>query len=63
MIPYGYCHCGCGEKTSIPISSHPAKGYVKGVPVRYRPGHHQRPDTPRWTVEDRGYISAATVPA
>lgn len=41
-IPYGYCHCGCGQKTAIPRWDNPRYGYVKGVPKRYRRGHHYR---------------------
>lgn len=38
-IPYGYCHCGCGEKTSIAKRSETARGYVKGQPMRFVCGH------------------------
>lgn len=34
-IPYGYCHCGCGEKTSVAKKSDARHGHVKGEPVRY----------------------------
>lgn len=39
MTPYGYCHCGCGERTSLAKQSDKRVGHVKGKPVRYRPGH------------------------
>lgn len=41
-IPFGYCHCGCGRKTTI--SSHTSNRYgrVKGQPVRYLSGHGKR---------------------
>lgn len=38
-IPYGYCACGCGEKTNIARVTDPKKGWVKGEPLRYRFGH------------------------
>lgn len=42
-IPYGHCHCGCGEETTrIPA------GRNKGIPRRYLPGHHRRPGIHRW---------------
>jgi len=41
-IPYGYCHCGCGQKTWIPTKSQAALGYVKGQPVRFIHGHGRR---------------------
>ena len=39
-IPYGYCHCGCGEKTRISHTTDRAHGYVKGEPRSYVQGHH-----------------------
>lgn len=38
-IPHGFCHCGCGKKTTIPNQNNPSVGYVKGVPMRYLRGH------------------------
>lgn len=38
-VPYGYCHCGCGQKTSIPKWSCKTDGRVKGVPQRFIKGH------------------------
>jgi hypothetical protein len=43
MIPYGYCHCGCGERTNIPNRTNRQIGYVKGVPMRFVRGHNNRP--------------------
>jgi hypothetical protein len=40
MIPHGYCHCGCGEKTNVPTKTRP--GWVRGVPVRFIQGHGSR---------------------
>lgn len=39
-IPYGYCHCGCGEKTALSRSNR--RGYKKDEPVRFRRGHENR---------------------
>lgn len=41
-IPYGYCHCGCGEKTNIIKWSNKPRGDVKGEPRRYINGHGSR---------------------
>lgn len=41
-IPFGYCHCGCGEKTRLATQNHTKFGYLKGLPVRYMFGHGQR---------------------
>lgn len=41
-IPYGYCHCGCGQHTRVPKYSDASHGYVAGKPVDYIRGHFQR---------------------
>lgn len=41
-IADGYCQCGCGMKTSLATQSEPAKGYVKGSPMRFVMGHASR---------------------
>lgn len=42
-IPYGYCHCGCGQKTTLAPQNHTARGWRKGEPVRWIPGHNPTP--------------------
>ncbi len=49
-IPYGYCQCGCGEKTHPSGSSHAPRGYVKGEPRRFLHGHSGR------NVDRRGLL-------
>lgn len=44
-IPYGYCHCGCGRKTSIATQNDTRHGYVKGEPKKFVKSHSIR--TPR----------------
>jgi|ERR1035441_9050 hypothetical protein len=34
-IPFGYCHCGCGEKTKIAPWTDNTKGWIKGQPNRF----------------------------
>jgi hypothetical protein len=41
-IPFGECHCGCGEKTTIAKYHFPHNGYFKGMPARYIKGHQGR---------------------
>lgn len=41
-IPYGYCHCGCGQKTTVSPRTDARLGYIKGEPVPYRLGHCNR---------------------
>lgn len=38
-IPYGYCHCGCGEKTAIAPHTDRWAGHVRGEPYRFLPRH------------------------
>lgn len=45
------CECGCGEPAPIATKNHTRSGYVKGQPLRYIKGHHQKM---------RDYPSAAT---
>lgn len=63
-IPYGYCHCGCGGKTTIAHRDDAWNGRVKGQPMRFILRHHGSVTSkPRrtgvgpddWTVEDRGF--------
>jgi len=39
-IPYGYCHCGCGQKTNIATRTSTKKGWIKGEPLRFIKYHH-----------------------
>lgn len=60
--PYGYCHCGCGEKTQIATMTQKACGWVKGEPKRYVFNHHRRKHVDAyWTVEDQGYATPCWV--
>lgn len=39
-IPYGYCHCGCGQKTKVSPETSTAKGWIKGIPRKYLNYHN-----------------------
>jgi HNH endonuclease len=41
-VPYGFCHCGCGEKTGIAQKNNQRAGHVKGQPYRFILGHQLR---------------------
>lgn len=41
-IPYGYCHCGCGQKTNLAQKTRSKYGWVKGQPVPFLKGHYQK---------------------
>jgi len=69
-IPYGYCHCGCGEKTTIIARSDTLKNRVKGEPNKFIIQHHNRlrglgRDHPAWRggryVNDQGYVMVYAV--
>lgn len=38
-IPYGYCQCGCGEKTIVSDRTKTSEGRIKGQPVKFLRGH------------------------
>ena len=50
-IPYGYCHCGCGQKTKIANRSSTSIGWVKGTPVKTL--LHHRAIQPVIPIEER----------
>jgi len=41
-IPYGYCQCGCGQKTKIAKEDRKRRGWVKGEPIKFIHGHNAR---------------------
>lgn len=45
-IPYGECHCGCGKKTWIPKWNDKGQKRIKGIPLKYAPGHYLRATRP-----------------
>lgn len=67
QVPYGYCHCGCGQKTNICTHTHNKRGSKKGEPSRFLPGHNcifkGGEDHYNWKsgrqADKRGYIEIA----
>jgi 5-methylcytosine-specific restriction endonuclease McrA len=41
-VPYGFCHCGCGEKAPLAVRSRASLGWVEGEPRRFITGHASR---------------------
>jgi hypothetical protein len=41
-ISFGFCHCGCGEKTNIADRTSHKIGWVEGMPTRFVIGHSRR---------------------
>lgn len=62
-IPYGFCHCGCGRKTSIAKANNRRLGQIKGDPKRYARGcNGARKSSPvDWIEVDRGYITSCHI--
>lgn len=56
-IPYGTCHCGCGQRTTVPKWNCKRYARVRGVPLKYVHGHNQRGCTQ--TPEHRANIAKA----
>lgn len=61
VIPYGRCHCGCGEKTSITARNCASRGWVAGEPKKYVAGHHRRRTAHDYEVRDCGFSSPCWV--
>jgi 5-methylcytosine-specific restriction endonuclease McrA len=38
------CQCGCGRQTTIAPQNHAARGWIKGQPIRFVPGHRTTPE-------------------
>ena len=49
-VPYGNCHCGCGEKTTLSTQTYTKLGYKKGDPMKYRCGHSNRKSAKEYLV-------------
>jgi hypothetical protein len=41
-IPFGFCHCGCGEKTKLCTQDTPKDNWIKGQPMKYIQHHGKR---------------------
>lgn len=54
-IEFGFCHCGCDNKTTISSRSDAKAGSVKGQPRRFLKGHGRRLSGVEYLVEDCGY--------
>jgi len=50
-IQYGYCHCGCNQKTNIATRNDKRRGHIKGSPVFYISSHttpQRGENSPKW---------------
>lgn len=55
-IPYGYCHCGCGQLAKIAKYDNTQWGWVKGEPRKYVKGHNSRTGDGRKHIAKDGYV-------
>lgn len=39
-VEYGFCYCGCNQKTNLAKQNNASKGWKKGEPLRFINGHH-----------------------
>ena len=60
-IPYGYCACGCGEKTRLVPQTNVKRGLIKGEPHRFVYGHNGRGAHSGCVAEDRGFVTPCWV--
>lgn len=42
VVPIGFCHCGCGQRTRINRCTRTERGVLKGMPSRFVSGHNHR---------------------
>jgi len=41
-VPYGFCHCRCGQPAPLATYTNKRRGYAKNQPVHFIHGHHVR---------------------
>lgn len=61
-IPYGFCHCDCGQRTLLAEKNHTRSGAVKGQPTRYIFNHHRRALRPKSKLVTIGDVIYRTIP-
>lgn len=60
-IPYGYCHCGCGQKTKVAKYNDSHHGLVAGEPLKFLNGHNgRRPPSTHIKCTRCGEVKAVT---
>lgn len=52
-IGYGFCHCGCGQKTAIAKETDSNRKHVKGKPMLFISGHNRRSKKPKYIVDEK----------
>jgi hypothetical protein len=62
-VPYGFCWCGCNEKTRIAARNSPDRGWIEGEPIRFVRGHQTRRTTAAQKAEICKRYEAGDKPA
>lgn len=57
IVPYGYCQCGCGEKTPTAKRNEYRRGHAKGEPIPMLHWHNRRVRPPHFRVAQAGHDS------
>ena len=58
---YGFCQCGCGQKTTIATRNKHQNGHIKGEPTHFIVGHGSRIQHPLYEERDSGFHSKCWV--
>lgn len=53
-VPYGFCWCGCGQKTNLSTRKDSRVGLTRGEPRRFVNGHQMRGTGPMWAENEAG---------
>jgi len=53
-IEYGYCHCGCGNKTTLAKQSKKTENIKKGDQNKYIKQHHRRLSPLDYIINEKG---------
>jgi hypothetical protein len=54
-VAYGFCHCGCGQKTRLAHRNFYQRGWIKGEPLRFISGHNAARTGTGLALDD-GYV-------
>lgn len=56
-VPYGYCQCGCGEKTGINKQTRKSRNQKAGEPSNFISGHNslKGKENPNWLGRKKGH--------
>lgn len=55
-IPYGKCHCGCGQDAKKATMTNRTRGVLAGHPMRYAPGHYKPKLTPEYLAQNPDHL-------